>query len=1077
MRRDLSFFWRTNVAVGLGAAVAAAVLAGALVVGDSVRTSLRQLTLERLGGVDHAMAGQRFFAEGAVDRLTADPAFAAGGFAQAAPAILLRSNVRHGDTEARASQVGLQGIDGRFLALFGGAGADTDLFAPAEGDAAPLGIFPPVVINQGLADTLGASVGDQVLASLKRWSDVPDGSLLARDDTASVVETLRLEVVRVVTDADLGSFGLQAHQSLPYNAFVPLEAMQDALDQEGSVNAVLVAEAGDGADEDLATAAPRSVALDGLLREALDASDLGLEIRDDGAFLTVESSEYVIKPVLGNAIEAQAEAAGVEAMPLLTYLANGLSSGDRTVPYSTVTALPTPPDPAFGALNLVDGGPAPALGADDILLDAWTAERLGASAGDSVRVDYFVVGPREELTEEFHEFTVAGVVAMDGMAVDGVLTQEYPGIAGSADMSEWDPPFPIDLKAIGDDDETYWDDYRGAPKAFIALETGQRLWRNRWGQLTGVRVAASGSTGPVEPGTLAQGLKDRLDLAAFGLTFQPVKALGLGASGGATDFGGLFVGLSQFVIASAALLVGLLFGLGIEQRAAEIGLRLATGFKPAQVRRLLLGQGFIVAAIGGLLGLAGALGYAALMMHGLRTWWRPAVGTSRLELHVEPATLALGYAITLAVVLVVIVLTLRRVGRVPTPQLLKGSVAVAKSPRSGRWPKIIAAVALAGAGGALGLAAAQGKLDDPMLFGIAGPCLLVGLLALFAITLDRPQANALASPGLGAMTRMALANGRRHRGRSLLSVTLVACATFLVVTVAAYEQGFSSGDLGRSSGAGGYRLIAEADVPLQGNLGSADGRFDLGIPPDAEALLKDANFMPMRLLPGDDTSCLNLYQPGKPRLLGVPAAQIERGGFTFQKTSREVDNPWTLLNEDLGESVIPAIGDFNSTQWILKLPLGEDLVMENERGEAIRVRLVASLATSVFQSELLISEAQFLHHFPSRGGYPYFLVDTPAGTEGEVSAALEKGLASYGFDAVTAVEKLESFHAVQNTYLSTFRSLGGLGLLLGTIGLAVVLIRNVIERRGELAALRAFGFKRRTLLRLVVGENAALLFA
>ena len=64
---------------------------------------------------------------------------------------------------------------------------------------------------------------------------------------------------------------------------------------------------------------------------------------------------------------------------------------------------------------------------------------------------------------------------------------------------------------------------------------------------------------------------------------------------------------------------------------------------------------------------------------------------------------------------------------------------------------------------------------------------------------------------------------------------------------------------------------------------------------------------------------------------------------------------------------------------------------------------------------------------------------------------------------------------VQNTYLSTFQSLGGLGLLLGTFGLAAVELRNVLERRRELALLRAIGFRRASLAALVMFENALLL--
>ncbi len=72
-------------------------------------------------------------------------------------------------------------------------------------------------------------------------------------------------------------------------------------------------------------------------------------------------------------------------------------------------------------------------------------------------------------------------------------------------------------------------------------------------------------------------------------------------------------------------------------------------------------------------------------------------------------------------------------------------------------------------------------------------------------------------------------------------------------------------------------------------------------------------------------------------------------------------------------------------------------------------------------------------------------------------------------------ERLENYRAVENTYLSTFQTLGGLGLLLGTLGLGVLLLRNTIERRGELAMLRAMGFRQSTLSRMVLVENAFLL--
>ncbi len=53
--------------------------------------------------------------------------------------------------------------------------------------------------------------------------------------------------------------------------------------------------------------------------------------------------------------------------------------------------------------------------------------------------------------------------------------------------------------------------------------------------------------------------------------------------------------------------------------------------------------------------------------------------------------------------------------------------------------------------------------------------------------------------------------------------------------------------------------------------------------------------------------------------------------------------------------------------------------------------------------------------------------------------------------------------------------MGGLGLLLGTLGLGAILLRNVLERRRELALLRALGYTQSDFLTMVVAENVLLL--
>jgi ABC-type antimicrobial peptide transport system permease subunit len=140
----------------------------------------------------------------------------------------------------------------------------------------------------------------------------------------------------------------------------------------------------------------------------------------------------------------------------------------------------------------------------------------------------------------------------------------------------------------------------------------------------------------------------------------------------------------------------------------------------------------------------------------------------------------------------------------------------------------------------------------------------------------------------------------------------------------------------------------------------------------------------------------------------------------------------------------------------------------------VRVRFVGTLAPGLFQSQILMGERHFLEAFPEESGFSFFLFDLPEDREGPVSQTLESRLADFGFDASRTDRLLEAFHGVENTYIATFQALGALGLLLGVLGLATVLARNALEQRGQLALLRAVGYRRDHVARMVLAENAAL---
>ncbi|HET7294004.1 MAG TPA: ABC transporter permease, partial [Vicinamibacteria bacterium] len=293
-------------------------------------------------------------------------------------------------------------------------------------------------------------------------------------------------------------------------------------------------------------------------------------------------------------------------------------------------------------------------------------------------------------------------------------------------------------------------------------------------------------------------------------------------------------------------------------------------------------------------------------------------------------------------------------------------------------------------------------------------------------------------------------------------------ATFVIVAVGAFRR--EDADTARRQGeAGGYALYAWSLLPVHHDPGSAEGRATLGLAPEELEGVAISRFRASR---GDDASCLNLHRPRRPTILAPEPAFLAEGRFAFQaslaETPAEHRNPWLLLERDPQDGAIPAIADASSLAYALHRKLGD--VMELPEA-GVRLRFVGALEPGLLQGEVLVGERAFLRAFPHESGYRFFLVGAPAGRADSVALHLEQRLAAFGFDAAATAARLAAFHRVENTYIATFQALGALGLLLGIVGLASVLIRNALEQRRELALLRAVGYEDRHLLQLLLAEN------
>lgn len=1100
--RSLRFHARSHLGALLGAAVGSAVLIGALVVGDSVHGSLREMAMQRLAGADLALdTGDRFFTAALFDRMvalgsndavrvTSSPARPQVIWFQHAGnwgSVLLRlpATVTRQDDAARANRVVLYGIDERFLW------------------GTPMPSEDEVLLNESLARQLNAKPGDELIVRMHKPSALSRDAVIVPRDDASIA--LRLKVAGIVPPQP-GNFSLTPSQTPPLNAFMRLDRLGKAAGLEGRANLLVVGAA------DSSEAMPK---IQSFLDETWSLEDAELNVRllsppllqMNGALLAstaqLSTPRIFLDPVVARAaltpISSVATPANTEpvtnGMQVLTYLVNLIRAGDRSAPYSMVSAL----SPPGVATNMAD---------DEILINDWLANDLAVGPGDRLELSYYVLDAGSQLIERTNGFRVRGVIPMRGLYADPALMPEFPGLAKAESTHDWDAGFKL-VHTIREQDEDYWKKYRGTPKAFITLAAGQKMWANRFGNLTSIRWPARLHAGGTTSVTnLAINLRANLRPEDLGLRLEPVRERALQSTEQAQNFGGLFVGFSFFLIVAALLLMALLFQFSVEQRAAEVGTLLALGFTPGKVRGLLLLEGGALALAGGLIGMLGGFWYARAMLHGLSTVWRDAVGTSALGFHAEPVTLAIGVVSAIGVAWLTIWLALRKQAKQPARELLaEGAVEefnVQRSKLKGQRRNVVVAI-LGGLGAfaLIGWAVGTGNTANAGAFFGAGTLLLIAGLVFSSSYLSRLAGGVGSAVPKFTFGELGVRNCARRRTRSLSTLGLLACGSFLIASIGVFRLDAVKGAEKRSSGTGGFALIGESTFPVVHDLNTPSGREFFGLD---DKSLDGVQVVPMRVRDGDDASCLNLNRAQRPRLLGVkPELLAEREAFTFAKVAKGLPgrNPWLLLKTSTGgasvpaspdskglsesqvtvreyarptdETAVPAIGDANSIQWAMGKKVGDTIDHTDDRGRSFKIRLVGAVANSILQGSLLIDEAEFLKRFPSEDGYRMFLIDGPSKGVSEVSATLTRALRDVGMELTPTATRLAAFNAVQNTYLGTFQILGGLGLLLGSVGLGVVVLRNVLERRGELAVLLAVGFRPRALKWLVMSEHGALL--
>jgi len=1141
--RLLRHWWPHLVALAAACGIVATTIAGSLGVGDSLQRGLRRLALARLGGIQAAVLSDGFFRAGLAGETAArlkSPANTVGEVADrlvpaVVPAVVLEVSLQiaaAGDRAGTTAQATLLACD-----------AVPSLGFPM---ATETPLADTVALNRPLATALGARPGDPVVLRITKVGEVPSDSPLGR--RTAETWSRRLRVAEVLPDGGVGEFSLRPAQvtgGLAVTSLATVQAILRRADPPANTLLAVTDPAVGPAVSDLPTARDGVDRLRGALKPA--AEDIGLVFETPaGSGAWRLSSRRLLLPAEADRVAAEV-LGPLGGRPTLVFLANTLTPlvegrpGPAMIPYSTVVGIDATHHPVGDLVD--DRGNLLAMpGADEIVIDRWMADDFAAQGvpvvvGDSIEVRYFMPETLHGRVEEVSgTLRVSGIAAMQGAAVARDLVPEVEGITDEASVADWNPPFPFDRSRIRttpphDEDDRYWKQYGATPKAFVSLAVARRLAGSRFGITTAWHVPVDARQ---SPDTIRAAIASGIRVEAMGMQIVPLRAQAEAAARGSTPFGSLFIALSSFVVISGLLLEWLLFSLLVAAKRRDVGMLAAIGWPAARVASLLSCVGGVAALSGVLLGtLLGPL-WARVLLQWLAGAWETgvAVGSSSAFAggsrgggasglngiggfgDFARATLAdslLPAALSAAVSLAAVAVAAWRTARMEPIRLLKGATGGPVEGRSERR-RAIDGLAILGPTLALGLAW-WARFADPQaavgLFFAAGFAALAGLLAVVRLLLG--GASPAKRRPLRTLSGLAWRGLTHGRSRAFSVAAIVACAEFLIVAVSSFALQPPPRPHDRAAPTGGWTFLATFGSPTGIDPADAVARESLGLSDVDRATLADCTIARIRSSSGDDASCVNLYAPSQPTVLGVGDAFIDRGGFRFlehapltggtvaAEGSKPI-NPWRLLNreetteaspagslsplpapENPPPTVVPVIVDQATAQWALKLGgIASRFTLPVDQGVA-EFEIVGLLEPGILQGYLLVSERNFERLFPRRSGYSLALIDAGGQSDaggsldnvvaGRVARAVAAAWADAGVTVTPTLDRLRSLQAVQNTFLAGFQALGTLGLVLGAAGVAAVQFQSVLERQGLLGLMAAVGFTRQRLRLLVVLET------
>lgn len=496
---------KSNIALILSAALCSCVITGSLILGDSIKESLKKIFSSKTGKVESVITSEnRYFRSSLAAQLSKRLNINTSAI------IGLKGNASSGGGSLKVESVNLYGINSSFF-NFSNVEKKINI---NEGH---------VLINKKTADALNLNINDSFTVKIPKPSALPSDSPFASKDNYI---SLRLTVQDILSRKHLGDFSLNINASTPENIFIDLRYLSEKLEIADKANTILLSES---------SIIPK---IDSALKDLWTYEDTGLNI------IKVPDNKYELRTsrvFISKSIENKILNSFKQPELIFSYFINSLGK----TPYSIISA---PPPSKYS------------LKENEIVINKWLADDNAVKTGSSLLLEYYVIDTDRRLSINKTFFNIKAVIPISGYAADKTLMPDFPGLSDAGSCKDWEPGIPIDLKKIRNKDEDYWDNYRGTPKAFVSLSTAKKLWGNQFGELTAVRFKDTNKD------QLISRLNSLINPFELGIKTRDLKALQKSSAEQSVSFSDLFIGLNFFIVFSALTLLILFFEFYIENR-------------------------------------------------------------------------------------------------------------------------------------------------------------------------------------------------------------------------------------------------------------------------------------------------------------------------------------------------------------------------------------------------------------------------------------------------------------------------------------------------------------------------------